>query len=106
MAKKLYIVSVYRPELLDALLLHVGTSADAKVILDRRHGERRTAPRRTAGAAQSERRRTSINRALREQGFAIVELDDQTPDAGALVERIRARPRHTAERSLKAAVTP
>ena len=81
MAKKLYIVSVYRPELLDALLLHVGVSAEGKVVLDRRHGERRALPRRTAKALRSERRRACIDRALSEHGFAVVELDDPEPGA-------------------------
>ena len=80
MAKKLYIVSVYRPELLDGLLLHLGMSADADVVLDRRHGERRARPRITAEALQSDRRRESIERALREHGFAVIELEDPEPD--------------------------
>ena len=75
MAKKLYIVSVYRPELLDGLLMHLGTSADAKVVLDRRHGERRRGPR-AAGTLQKDRRQRAIERALREHGFAVVELDE------------------------------
>ena len=74
MAKKLYIVSVYRPELLDGLLLHLGMSADADVVLDRRHGERRARPRITAETLGNERRRESIERALREHGFAVIEL--------------------------------
>ena len=79
MAKKLYIVSVYRPELLDELLLHVGTSSDAKVVLDRRHGERRSEPHRTVGGLQKDRRRKAIDRALREHGFAVVEMDEPKP---------------------------
>ena len=80
MAKKLYIVSVYRPELLDGLLLHLGMSADADVVLDRRHGDRRARPRNTVEALGSERRRESIDRALHEHGFAIIELEDPEPD--------------------------
>lgn len=81
MAKRLYIVSVYRPELLDGFLMHFGTSRDAKVVLDRRHGERRSTPR-AAGALRKDRRRsTRIDRALREHGFAVVELKDPPPDA-------------------------
>ena len=80
MSKKLYIVSVYRPELLDGLLLHLGMSADADVVLDRRHGDRRARPRNTVEALRSERRRESIDRALREHGFAIIELEDTEPD--------------------------
>jgi len=80
MAKKLYIVSVYRPELLDGLLLHLGMSADADVVLDRRHGDRRARPRTTAEALASERRRESVDRALREHGFAVIELEDLEPD--------------------------
>jgi hypothetical protein len=76
MAKKLYIVSVYRPELLDGLLLHLGTSSDAKVVLDRRHGERRAFPRRPTGTLRKDRRRSKIDRALRDNGFAVVELKD------------------------------
>ena len=83
MAKRLYIVSVYRPELLDGLLLHLGVSADAQVVLDRRHGDRRAAKRLSAGA---ERRRASIDRTLREHGFAVVELDD------AVVEQNEVEP--------------
>ena len=78
MAKKLYIVSVYRPELLDELLLHVGTSSDAKVVLDRRHGERRSEPR-IVGGLRKDRRRKAIDRALREHGFAVVELEEPKP---------------------------
>ncbi|HTO13129.1 MAG TPA: hypothetical protein VMQ51_16250 [Candidatus Binatia bacterium] len=81
MAKRLYIVSVYRPELLDGLLLHLGASSDEKVVLDRRHGDRRTAPRRIAEALGKERRRSSVDRALREHGFAVIELDDPELDA-------------------------
>jgi len=80
MAKRLYIVSVYRPELLDGLLLHLGASPDAQVVLDRRHGERRR--RSPVGKSRrAERRRASVDRALREQGFAIVELEDPKPEA-------------------------
>ena len=82
MARKLYIVSVYRPELLDGLLLHLGMSADADVVLDRRHADRRARPRTAAEALGSERRRESIDRALREHGFAIIELEDLEPGAG------------------------
>jgi hypothetical protein len=80
MAKKLYIVSVYRPELLDGFLMHFGTSRDAKVVLDRRHGERRAQARRPAGSLQKDRRRrTQIDRELRERGYAVVELTDAPP---------------------------
>ncbi len=78
MARKLYVVSVYRPELLDGLLLHLGMSTDASVVLDRRHGDRRALPRTTP---LSERRRADIDRELREHGFAVIELDDPEPDA-------------------------
>ena len=81
MARKLYIVSVYRPELLDGLLLHLGMSTDASVVLDRRHGDRRALPRTTPDALGRERRRADIDRALREHGFAVIELDDPEPES-------------------------
>ena len=81
MAKRLYIVSVYRPELLDALLMHVGASPDVKVVVDRRQGERRACPRLTAGKLLSDRRQSSIDRELEEHGFAIVELEDAEANA-------------------------
>lgn len=80
MAKRLYIVSVYRPELLDGLLLHLGASPDAQVVLDRRHGERRKRPR-VGTPPGAERRGASVDRALREHGFAVIELDEPKPDA-------------------------
>ena len=99
MAKRLYIVSVYRPELLDELLLYLGVSADSKVVLDRRHGDRRALKRRPADG--NERRRASIDRALRDHGFAIVELDDavlELDDAAPAAERPgRSRERAAAE---------
>ena len=99
MAKRLYIVSVYRPELLDELLLYLGVSADSKVVLDRRHGDRRALKRRPAD--RNERRRASVDRALRDHGFAIVELDDavlELDDAAPAAERPgRSRERAAAE---------
>ena len=111
MAKRLYIVSVYRPELLDDLLLHIGVSADATVILDRRRGDRRALPRRTGEGLGNDRRRSSVDRALREHGFAIVELDDREPAVRALTAARRtARPARPASRAgrprVRTAVTP
>ena len=40
MAKRLYIVSPYRPHLMDELVLNLGLSEDTQVFVDRRHGER------------------------------------------------------------------
>ena len=111
MARRLYIVSVYRPELLDGLLLHLGMSADAKVILDRRRGDRRALPRRTGEARQNDRRRSSIDRALREHGFAVVELDDREPAARALTAarhgaRSARLPSRAGRPRVRSAVTP
>ena len=81
MAKRLYIVSVYRPDVLDELVAHLGVTKDARVLFDRRSGERRASPRPApADVRPNERRRASIERALREEGFAIVELTDILPD--------------------------
>ena len=74
-------MSVYRPELLDALLAHVGTSPDVKVVFDRRHGERRACPRLSPGKLVTDRRQSSIERELSEHGFAIVDLEDDGSDA-------------------------
>ena len=81
MARRLYIVSAYRPELMGELVLNVGLSEDTKVFVDRRQGERRVEPLGTAPDANDrrhadDRRRSSIDAALREHGVAVVELRD------------------------------
>jgi hypothetical protein len=75
MARRLYIVSPYRPELMDQLVINLGLSEDTQVFIDRRHGERRAGVR--AGRPDpNDRRRSHIDGALREHGFAVVELPD------------------------------
>ena len=75
MAKRLYIVSPYRPHLMDELVLNLGLSEDTQVFVDRRHGERRAAHRPTSPEARMyERRQSSIDASLRQHGFAVVEF--------------------------------
>jgi len=75
MAKRFYIVSPYRPHLMDELVLNLGLSEDTQVFVDRRHGERRAAPRPTSPEAlKNERRQSSIDASLRRHGFAVVEF--------------------------------
>jgi hypothetical protein len=52
MARRLYIVSAYRPELMGQLVINLGLSENTKVFVDRRQGERRRTPaRRTSTIA-------------------------------------------------------
>jgi len=82
MARRLYIVSVYRPDLMDELVINLGLSEDTQVFIDRRHGERRVTPRPTSSdAPRNDRRQSSIEEALREHGFAIITLPDVPGDA-------------------------
>jgi len=83
MASRLYIVSAYRPELMDELVLNVGLSEDTQVFVDRRQGERRVDPRASVPKIHerrrpsiNDRRRSSVDAALREHGLAVVELRD------------------------------
>jgi len=73
--KRLYIVSAYRPDLMGEMVINLGLSANTSVFVDRRHGERRSTPRPSSPEAlRHERRRSSIDAALREHGFAVVEV--------------------------------
>jgi hypothetical protein len=75
MARRLYIVSAYRPDLMDDLVINLGLSEDTQIFIDRRLGERRAAPRPVAATGPgSERRQSSIDIALAEHGLAVVEL--------------------------------
>ncbi len=83
MARRLYIVSAYRPELMDELVLNVGLSEDTTVFVDRREGERRVDLCASAPSLNdrrrpdiNDRRRRSVDAALREHGVAVVELAD------------------------------
>ena len=81
MARRLYIVSAYQPELMDELVLNVGLSEDTQVFVDRRQGERRLEPLGSAPEPNdrrhaNDRRRSSVDAALREHGVAVVELSD------------------------------
>jgi hypothetical protein len=91
MARRLYIVSAYRPDLMDELVLNLGLSEDTQVFVDRRHGERRASPRPTSPEAlANERRQSSIDAALREHGVAVVNLPDETPPKSATARGMRA----------------
>ena len=77
MARRLYIVSAYRPDLMDDMVINLGLSEDTQVFVDRRHGERRASPRPTSPESlRNERRQSHIEAALREHGFAVVHLPD------------------------------
>ena len=81
MARRLYIVSAYRPKLMDELVINLGLSEDTKVFVDRRHGERRAEPHASAPSVNdrrtlNDRRYWSIEAWLRERGVAVVELAD------------------------------
>ena len=52
------------------MVLNLGLSVDTHVFVDRRHGERRSERR----LESSDRRQSSIDAALHEHGFAVVEL--------------------------------
>ena len=66
----LCIVSVYRPDLLTQARHMSGTmGAPMEVILDRRHGERRSVER----PESTDRRQRRIDEELRTQGFVIIQ---------------------------------
>jgi hypothetical protein len=70
----LCIVSVYRPDLLREVAHMIGTAGvPMAVVLDRRHGERRS-PERVdrLGPAARGRRRLDIDGELQREGFAII----------------------------------
>ena len=78
--KRLYIVSAYRPDLMGEMVINLGLSVNTSVFVDRRQGERRSAPRPSSPEALGhERRRSSIDAALREHGFAVVEVSGEPP---------------------------
>ena len=82
MNRTLYIVSVYRPDLLDELLHAVGVSHNTQVFLDRRIGERRSPERFEAEAARRlDRRSRDVEKALRTEGFAVVTLKEDAEPA-------------------------
>ena len=71
------IVSVYRPDMLEAARRALQTHQDVRVTVDRRVGERR-GPERAASAEScaSDRRRVAIDEILRTYGYAIVPCGD------------------------------
>ena len=74
--KRKLIISVYRPDLLDEAIQHVGVSQDTEVFLDRRVGERRRPERVQAEAYKGkDRRRRNVDEALRADGIAVVDTD-------------------------------
>jgi hypothetical protein len=84
MARRLYIVSAYRPDLMGEMVINLGLSEDTKVFVDRRQGERRASPRPASPEApRNERRHTSIDAFLQEHGFAVVELPAPPPPSAA-----------------------
>ncbi len=83
MARMLFIVSVYRPDVYSyARDAFRAVTADLEVIMDRRVGERR---RPGAGAVEpdrrqrSDRRRQNIEERLRTIGWAAVPLQESRP---------------------------
>ena len=75
MARRLYIVSAYRPHLMGELVINLGLSQDTQVFIDRRYGERRSVPRPVKpDGTGADRRRSSIDGALRRHGVAVVEV--------------------------------
>ena len=75
MTRRLYIISPYRPDVMNELVLNLGLSRDTQVFIDRRHGERRAQPR--PPSQSNERRQNSVEGLLHEHGFAVVELPDR-----------------------------
>jgi hypothetical protein len=71
------IVSVYRPDMLEAARRALQTHQDVRMTVDRRVGERRS-PERAASAESraSNRRRVAIDDILKTYGYAIVPRGD------------------------------
>jgi len=76
MAYRVCIVSAYRPDVFDEARHALSFAQNIEVIVDRRFGERRFAPRENS----RDRRCRSIEDELRTEGYAIVEL--QVPTKG------------------------
>jgi hypothetical protein len=75
MARRLYIVSAYRPDLMGEMVINLGLSEDTKVFVDRRQGDRRASARPASpDGLRNERRHTSVDASLQQHGFAVVEL--------------------------------
>ena len=76
MKRTLCIISVYRPDLFDEAVQAMGVSRSTEVVMDRRVGERRQPERAESEESRlRERRRLSVEQALREDGFAVVAVD-------------------------------
>jgi hypothetical protein len=76
MPRRLYIVSVYRPDLLDEVIRAIGVARDTEIFIDRRVGERREPVRAASEATRrADRRHLDIASTLRTDGFAVVELE-------------------------------
>ena len=71
MARALFIVSVYRPDIYEAALQAIGCAQDVEVVLDRRVGERR-GPERADKPSDNDRRQMAIEEQLRTEGWALV----------------------------------
>jgi hypothetical protein len=74
MAYRVCIVSAYRPDVFDEARHALSLGQNIEVIVDRRIGERRSAPRENS----RDRRCRSIEDELRTEGYAIVEVEVPT----------------------------
>ena len=74
MAYRVCIVSAYRPDVFDEARHALSFGQNIEVIVDRRIGERRSAPRENS----RDRRYRSIEDELRTEGYAIVEVEVPT----------------------------
>ena len=90
MAHRICIVSAYRPDVFDDARHGLSFGQNIEVIVDRRIGERRSAPRGNS----FDRRGRSIEDELRTEGYAIVEVEVPTKgrDDTAPQSRGRAAP--------------
>ena len=80
MNRTLYIISVYRPDLLEEFVHAMGVSRNSEVIMDRRVGERRYRDRAESEESRRlERRVHHVDETLRKDGFAVVRVSDAEP---------------------------
>ncbi|MBI3826371.1 MAG: hypothetical protein HY294_10275 [Candidatus Rokubacteria bacterium] len=87
--RRLIIVAHDRPDLLAEIQRQHARRTDVRVVVDRRHGERRTAERRQGlesdpGRRRAERRRQEIDWMIASQGYAVVRLDEHRTPARIL----------------------
>jgi hypothetical protein len=71
----LCIISVYRPHLINEVIHAVGgIGRNLQVVMDRRHGERRSPERASSAESRAhDRRQRNVEEELRTQGYAIVD---------------------------------